>query len=145
MKLYVAGASADFEACERYANVARELGFEIVCEWWKDVKRTRAAGLADRDLDHETRRDLATKDLCAVQIAHVLWLVCPPPDVHTTGAWCELGVAITSGVFVVVSGDHRQCLFTAKGTRIFDRHVDALEFLAGLMHDEKVETKAKAS
>lgn len=141
MKLYVAGASADLERCKTLAQAARAAGYEITLEWWVDVEHARAAGYADRDLNHETRREQATKDLCAVQLADVLWLVCPPAGVHTTGAWCELATAIVAGVFVVVSGDHRQCLFTAKAQRFFDTHEEALAFLKSIVDEPQASSE----
>lgn len=127
MKLYVAGASSEYAKCKALAEWARRFGYEIVSEWWNDVEKTRAVGKIDRDLDHEMRRDLATKDICGVQLAQLFWLVVPEGE--TTGAWAELGAAIVLGCTIIVSGDHRKSLFTSKATQLFETHEDALTFL----------------
>lgn len=134
--IYVAGASAQIERIEAFMVKLRAAGWRITFDWTVPV---REVGNASPD-DPEIRRRAALADLEGVLTARVLWLVQPDATSTSTGAWVELGSAITKRVLaekfdgigpvsVVASGSSRKCIFSDLADYRFQSHEDALEFI----------------
>jgi hypothetical protein len=99
----------------------------------------REVGNASPD-DPDIRRRAALADLEGVLSARVLWLVQPDQASTSTGAWVELGSAITKRelaqkfagigpVSVVASGTSKKCIFSDLADYRFQSHDDALDFI----------------
>lgn len=136
--IYVAGASAQIELIELYMDKLRVAGWTITFDWTVPV---REVGNASPD-DLEIRRSAALADLEGVFTARVLWLAQPDTSSTSTGAWVELGAAITKRVLaerfvgvaigpvtVVVSGSSKKCIFSDLADYRFESHDDALDFI----------------
>ena len=134
--IYVAGASAQIELIEKYLGKLRAAGWTITFDWTIPV---REVGNASPD-DPQIRRAAALADLAGVLAARVLWLVQPDATSTSTGAWVELGSAITKRVLaekftgigpvsVVASGSSMKCIFSDLADYRFQSHDDAFDFI----------------
>ena len=140
--IYVAGASAQIELIEKYLGKLRAAGWTITFDWTVPV---REVGNASPD-DPEIRRSAAFADLNGVAEAAVLWLVQPEATSTSTGAWVELGSAITrreiykkcvrdwdpapvQDMIVVASGSSMKCIFSDLADYRFQSHDDAFDFI----------------
>jgi hypothetical protein len=94
--IYVAGASAQIELIELYMDKLRVAGWTITFDW---AVKVREVGNASPD-DPKIRREAALADLEGVLAARVMWLVQPDATSTSTGAWVELGSAITKRVLM---------------------------------------------
>lgn len=141
-RIYRAGASSDIVRAESDIAALKAAGWTITFDWTVAV---REAGSASPD-DVKTRRDAALADLDGVATADVIWIAQPAETSTSTGAWVELGAAITqrdlfrefsrrgiavpsTGPIVVVSGASRKCIFADLCDYRFQEHDDALDFI----------------
>jgi hypothetical protein len=142
-RIYVAGASAQIELIECFLAKLIEAGWTITVDWCAEV---RAAGNVASPDDPAVRRAAALLDLEGVAASDVTWLVQPSETSTSTGAWVELGSAITrrnllrelsrkgiavpsTGPEVVVSGTSRKCIFSDLADYRFQSHEDAFDFI----------------
>jgi hypothetical protein len=150
--IYVAGASAQIEQVETYLAKLRAAGWSITFDW---TAKVREVGNASPD-DLKIRRAAAIADLKGVAGAGVLWLMQPEPTSTSTGAWVELGAAITRrdiyraieregrtdpeatmpslpqplrDVVVVASGASKKCIFSDLADHKFESHDEAFAFI----------------
>lgn len=133
MKIYVAGASAQIELIEGFISRLRAAGCEITLDWTVLV---RQAGSASPD-DAVLRKQAAEGDLDGVDGCELYWLVKPDALNPSTGAWVELGAALTrkrllvKGPITVASGASQKCIFADLCDHNFVNHEDALAFILG--------------
>jgi hypothetical protein len=130
MRFYLAGASAESEMVRDYAARVVAVGHSLTMRWWEPVLDRRAAGLTDATLTLDERLAYSRADIRAVRGADVFWLLVP--ERPSTGAWCELGIALSAGALVVVSGAWERCVFTADADHRFETHEEALAWLVSL-------------
>jgi hypothetical protein len=143
--IYVAGASAQIEKIETLMDKLQVSGWTITFDWTVPV---REVGNASPD-DPEIRRSAALADLQGVADANVVWLVQPDATSTSTGAWVELGAAITrreiyrmiaaagtydwniplKNVVIVVSGSSKKCIFSDLADYRYESNDDALDFI----------------
>jgi hypothetical protein len=133
MRVYVAGASAELDRCERVIAALREGGCTVNFDWTAVMRDHVARGISDAQLDdHEARRH-AEVDIAAVEDADVVLFLAP--EAATRGAWFELGWAIgwTAGRgerwlrSVYVAGPaSRQSIFTRCADALFLSDDDAV-------------------
>lgn len=140
MKFYLAGASAEVEACAEWIRRLEAAGHECTHNWTTDVLASRASGLRDSDLDDDRRLDLASTDMDAVRACRVFWLVIPT-TMRSMGSWLELGAAIALGKRTVVSGYYRATIFTSLAHRCFSSDEEAFDaiveaYAASIRRDE---------
>lgn len=105
LRIYVAGASAEWERCRRMMIALRAQGHVITHDWTHEVEKHMATPASDREL-----ADYAWLDKRGVELADELVLLIPD-GAHTTGAWAELGMALEAGVKVSASGPRAACVF----------------------------------
>ena len=111
MRLYIAASSLDIERAERWTNVARDAGFIIESTW---IEVIRGVGVANPRRAHlDERRAWSRDDLRQVRRSALFWLLVPPLDLPTRGAWIELGWALHGTQHIVCSGDTKQSIFCA--------------------------------
>ena len=131
MKLYIASASAlpHLDTVEHFIR-AITLGkkHEITYDWTRAV---RNAGHGSPD-DMSVRLAAVVQDLAGVRAADLVWLLAPPADSKSTGAWVELGYALASAVPVITSGDVKRCIFADIAIKQFVTHDEAFMWLQGL-------------
>ena len=130
LNIYVATASSPLELAEEKIRAVKASGHHITYDWTIDVRR---AGVGSPD-DSDVRRRAALADLKGVMSANVLWLVQPDPTSSSTGAWVELGVALSKrelarDIVIVASGSSKKCIFTDLADYRFQSHDDAFEFI----------------
>jgi hypothetical protein len=112
-RVYLAGSSApaERERVRRWSAALTAAGIMVHATWPVMVGAVGAgepphASIADR-------RRRAVQYLTELRHADVLWVLCPPIDTPTRGAWIELGVAYECARLIVASGDTRQSVFAA--------------------------------
>lgn len=145
MQIYVAGASSNIEMIEKFIALLKLAGFEITFDWTVAV---RTAGDASPD-DPKIRIEAANADLRGVETAEIVWVLQPDATSTSTGAWVELGSAITwrqvrretfrqeaTRPIVVVSGVSKKCIFSDKADYRFLNHDDAFAFIKGRQFSE---------
>lgn len=126
MKIYVAGASKEIEKIEGFIERLRMAGHTITFDWTVAVRQVGDASPDDGDI----RKASARADLDGVENCHIFWLVKPSVESTSTGAWVELGFALSfPGKTTIASGDNRKCIFADLVDREFDEHEEALRFL----------------
>lgn len=126
MKIYIAASSTDLERVDRCASLAHAAGLLVVSTWPVTVRKVGNAN--PRDAVRSDRIRWSMDDLAELQLADIVWLLVPPADKPTRGAWIEIGYAIHAGKGLVCSGDTRQSIFTSLGAE-FDTDDAALAFL----------------
>lgn len=112
--VYIAASSRDIARAKRWRSALLEAGLTVVSTWIESIE---AEGEANpRTASREQRSRWAGKCYAEVRSAHVLWLLTPPPDAPSCGAWCELGAAETGYAIVICSGAGTdQSIFCALG------------------------------
>lgn len=94
MKIYVAGPSRITEECAALIQTLQNAGFEITCDWTKEVLQRREQGITScRQLEHFEKRDIAHTDIDAVKAADLV-VVIHDPAVYQEGSWLEMGAAL---------------------------------------------------
>jgi hypothetical protein len=111
LRVYVAGSSSDIERAERWIKSLRQRGIVVTASWPEMVRQN---GAEPRSVDAATRARWAMDDLAAIAHADVFWMLVPPADEPTIGAWIGFGFAQRSAT-TIFSGDTRQTSFTALG------------------------------
>jgi hypothetical protein len=129
MRVYVAGASAELERCERVMAALREGGCVISHDWTPSIREAIARGVSEEQLDDHEARRLSGVDYDAIERAHVVLFLAP--ETVTRGAWAELGYAgclMRRGELdVYVSGPAaRKSIFTRQSSAIFLSDDDAI-------------------
>ncbi len=157
--IYVAGASAEFERAETILGKLRtpplSRFFHITKDWPGQVRTERVeGGRHDHELDLNLQRRIEAEDVAAVFEAEILWLLLPPPHLHTVGMWFELGVGRTKRLlaqqlsdrlllrsaptpYIICSQQRGHYLFAANVDRAFDSDDAALEWVASYAQSAK--------
>lgn len=103
LRVYIAGASAEVELCERYRDRLHANGIDVH-DWMSRVRANPRRH--DRAIPETERRRIAAQNANAVASADVFWLLIP--ETTTIGAWVELGIAFGSArPAIIVSGPWR--------------------------------------
>ena len=130
-RIYVAGASTERERIARYMGALRDAGWTITEDW---CASEASLGKSDADLDDETARRVAERDLDGIERADVFWLVAPSSP--SFGASTELGYAVArrgshdAPTRIIISGPCPS-IFARLADERFPSHVAALQALTG--------------
>jgi hypothetical protein len=109
MRVYVAGASAEIDRCERFRDRCIAAGHAVTFDWMAHVRSTGSANIG---LTREQRELAALACLDGVSNADVFVLLFP--RAVTVGAWVEFGFALRCPlVRVIVVGDDDSSVMTA--------------------------------
>jgi nucleoside 2-deoxyribosyltransferase len=112
VKVYLAGSSAPAERAriKCWKQRLEEAQITVVSTWIASVE---TYGGNPREATKEERRAWAHG--CRVEIAQadIFWLLVPPVDAPTRGAWAELDYAQLWGCTLIASGDTKQSIFCA--------------------------------
>lgn len=109
--VYVAGASAEVQRCERFMRAVRGIGCEVAHDWTAEVLGEDRPDHAIPDVE---ARQYVSTDLLGVARSDVL-VVLVPYDYTTVGAWVELGYALGLEVPVMLVGEHMDLPFFVRG------------------------------
>ncbi len=134
-KVYLAGASAEIERARANAQRLRDADIHVMSTWIDVIGKGGAANPRDATPEQLTKWTLC--DLEEVKAADVLWLQLPAVDVHTIGAWIELGIAYSEGVTVLMSGIHRPIFTPVLAHKHFATDDEAFAWLKS-QHDTNV-------
>lgn len=132
LRIYLAGASAEVELCERYRDRLRAAGVEVAHDWMSGVRANHRRH--DRALPDKERRRIAARNANAVASADVFWILVP--QTPTIGAWVELGIAFGSArPAIIVSGPWRSIFADladqfSEHEHAFDHIVDLAEIVS---------------
>ena len=98
-RLYIAGSGADLDRAARWIGLARAAGFEVENDWPAAIRR-----VGERHPGGDP--GLVAFNACygPVRRADAFWLLSPPSDRPTVGAWVELGLAVEECGEIVISG-----------------------------------------
>lgn len=100
--VYIAASSRDLPRAIRWRDALLEARLTVVSTWIESVQAEGEANPANAT--REQRQAWASRCYSEIRSANVLWLLAPPADAPTCGAWCELGAAETGYAIVVCSG-----------------------------------------
>lgn len=132
--VYVAASSHDLDRAKRWTRSLLDCGIRVSSTW---VDVIEALGEANPvNATATTRAGIASLCLEEVTKADVTWLLLPPPDMSTAGAWVEFGVAYACGRLVISSGKIGGSVFSALGAEF---ECDAFAFAEILRLDEAEE------
>lgn len=126
MNVYIAAASAEIERADHWARRLRAAGIGCTSSWIENVRRVGAGNPVDAGADK--RRGWSLGCLADVEGSDALWLLAPPADVVTFGAWVELGYAFSRDKLLVSSGLDARSIFGALGLE-FTTDLDAYAFI----------------
>lgn len=112
MKIYLAGASTpdQIKRVLHWADRLTAAGHEVVSTWPAVVGQH---GGNPREASDHLRNGWAHRDLQELRSSDLVWLLVPPSEVSTRGAWFELGYARALQLQLVCSGDTKQSIFCA--------------------------------
>lgn len=120
-RVYVAASSADIDRAERWMAALRDAGHQVTSTWTANVRKVGAANPRHAS---EAERVLWSTD-CFVQISasDLVWLLVPPPEKPSFGAWIEVGYALACQQLegtrsLISSGDTKQSIFCAMGVEL---------------------------
>jgi hypothetical protein len=138
LKLFVSGNSRERDVVGPYIKrLTLTPGVLITLDW---VAVMNSVSTPDPELTADERWKYASADLHAINEAHVVWLLIPSSEKPTIGAWIEYGYALGCGKRIVVSGDERRSLFTARAHLLCATHEEAYMQLIDLARRKQVGT-----
>lgn len=112
--VYIAASSLDMARAKRWRTALLEAGLAVTSTWIESIEAVGEANPATAT--REQRLGWAQQCATGVRNANILWLLSPPLDAPSCGAWCELGVAQNNYTTVVCSGPTtHQSIFCALG------------------------------
>jgi hypothetical protein len=123
--LYVAGASAEIDAIEKWIRALEQAGFQITFDWTKQVRHLGEAN--PREASWEDRYQWMTPNRDGVLRAQFFWLLIPSGGL-SVGCWVEYGMAVKSTFnrpVVFISGDVESTIFSAAADHRFSTHDEA--------------------
>lgn len=118
MKIYIAASSNDIARATIWHQRAIAQGIQTTSAWLDVIKEAGDAN--PRDASDRDRAAWAYDDLQGVHRADLFWLLVPPIDKPTRGAWIEFGFAQARNKRIICSGDTKQSIFSAIGTEFAD-------------------------
>jgi nucleoside 2-deoxyribosyltransferase len=131
MKIYIGASSQDVDRARCMANTCHVRGMQVVSTWIDDISLTREPN--SEQISHCERFSLAYRDMKELATADWLWMLMPPPNHPSMGAFWEYGYAYASGINTCISGTQQyKSVFTAMSSMRFDRDDEALEFFSHL-------------
>jgi hypothetical protein len=108
--VYVAGASSERDTRAKPVIAAlRDAGFYIYHDWTEAVDMHGANNERGTQTD-EALAACAFDDMWGVRAADIFVLLAP--SAPSTGAWAELGLALSAGCTIFIAGKCDQCIFT---------------------------------
>lgn len=111
--IYIAAASCEFDRAERWARIIRGNSDLRLVSSWQDSARTWTGN--DAYLPMSDQRNVAGRCYLEIARGRIFWFLFPQ-EPGFSAAFTELGIAISSGKKVVVSGVHSpRNIFTACG------------------------------
>lgn len=117
--IYVAASSKDIERAKHWIEHLALAGIHVTSTWIASIEKAGSANprsTADAD-QRSARWGYADENVRCIEQAQVLWLLVPPHDKPTIGAWYEAGVADTMKKIVIASGDDTErTVFTARAS-----------------------------
>jgi hypothetical protein len=115
VKIYLAGSEdqGQIVRVKRWSAKLTEAGWDVISTWVASIENN--GGPNRRDALSRDRRSWACTCMIETRQADAFWLLVPPAEVSTAGAWVELGVAYESARTIVCSGDTRRSVFSAIG------------------------------
>lgn len=121
----MAGASVEARACAGDLAQLVAQGWLVTLDWTVPVLNQT---IPDHEMTREECHKHADADLGAVLSAEWFWLRAPKGA--STGAWVELGAAVSSrGAERIVYSGPRVGIFWSLAGHCFDTHEEALAFL----------------
>lgn len=119
-KIYLATALTYKREAQHWMNQARAAGIEITHDW------TIGEDTSDPHDELECMKH-ATDDLRGVFDCDLFWLLVP--EVGGAGCWVEFGYALALERPTIVSGPAKRSIFTARASRIFAYHHEAMSWV----------------
>lgn len=113
ISVYVAASSTDIDRAERWIGALRANDVIVTSTWPENIRKVGAAN--PRNATLQQRLAWSFDDFNEIAAATAFWLLVPPLDKPTRGAWIELGAAHIAGKPVICSGDCRQSIFCSVG------------------------------
>jgi hypothetical protein len=147
--IYVAGASADLPFIEGYMAQLRSAGLEITHDWCAVVRDAMAQGKgANSGMTREEQALTAQADLDGIARADIFWLLMPPVESRSVGAFVELGYVLSvrdgpgnrEKPIIVVSGATDRSIFAALADVLFITHDQAFRYIVSMARVEGVAT-----
>lgn len=125
--IYVSGSSREIDIVKPYVEKLKILGYFITEDWTDKVQFPGE----DFKVSVGDRKQAATLEIRGVEEAIMFWLLVP--EALSIGAWVELGLAIRSCQYVIVSGPKIKCtVFTEAASHQFLTHEEAFLFFKRL-------------
>lgn len=136
--VYIAASSAEIERAERWAKALRGEGIEVTSTWMgalREVQRQRglatggaASNLADDTF--ETRRKLARENVRQVLSSSIFWLLVPPDEHPSQGAYYELATANSDNdIFTIASGGSQRFVFVTLADQLVATDEEAFDYI----------------
>lgn len=140
MRVYIAGSSKPTERAraKRWHTSLRKLGVEVTSTWIESVEKHGAGN--PREMSISEREACARSCIDGVRAADLLWLLVPPLEAPSRGAWFELGLMYEASSralpSMICSGDTKQSIFCALGQECIDDAEAFVEVLYKAKHHD---------
>lgn len=142
MNIYIAGASAEIERCERMRDACKGMGYHVPRDWCAMV---RSVGQANGPLPVYVQRAAKRLAYEGATTCDVFAFLLPTPPLNTSGAWCEVAwfdhaSTVTNRESLIVGDPNRSVMLVDHPCVASDE--EALHYLCGLLADAKLRGRA---
>lgn len=120
--VYLAGSALELHRARDCHSRLVQADITVVSTWIANIERVGSSN--PRDATVSQRAAWAVNCLNEVARADIVWLLVPPTDQPTRGAWAEIGYAYGGAKTLIASGDTKQSIFCAL-TQEYERDEDA--------------------
>jgi hypothetical protein len=133
--IYVAASSADIDRAEKWNNALRGEGIVVTSVWCETIRRvqrersmkTTHEASNPREATVVERRGWAMENVNQILASEVLWLLVPPPESPSQGAYWEHALAWRERKLTIASGGDQRFVFTALSQIIVEQDEHAFE------------------
>lgn len=133
--IYIAASSAEIERAEKWNNAVRGEGITVTSVWTETIRRVqrergmKSTGEASNPAQATVadRRMWSMENVTQIRASDVLWLLVPPKESPSQGAYFEFAVAWNERKLTVASGGDQRFVFTALAQILVEADEHAFE------------------
>jgi hypothetical protein len=142
--IYVAASSAEIERAEKWMGALRKDGIRVTSIWPETIRRVQAErALALKEACNPKvatvtdRRTWSMENVNAVCAAEVFWLLVPPLESPSQGAYFEFAVAWRERKLTFASGGDQRFVFTSLACALFEQDDYAFDAIRAVYRHRK--------
>jgi len=137
--IYVAASSAEIERAEKWMAALRKDGIHVTSTWPETIRRVQAErALALKDACNPKvatvtdRRSWSMENVNAVLSADLFWLLVPPLEHPSQGAYFEFSLAWRERKLTFASGGDQRFVFCSLAGALFEQDEYAFDAIRAI-------------